>query len=307
MPPRRAQHHPHHGRRHGLLRHRLLRRRDRHAEPRPARRRAALRFTQFYNTARCCPTRASLLTGLYPHQAGVGHMMSDSGHDGYRGRPQPQLRDHRRGAQARRLRHLHGRQVARHPQTAADRGPTGQLAAAARLRPLLRHDPRRRQLFDPEHADPRQHADRTRQRPRVPARAHRTTTPTPSATTPSRFIREHAAEHPGTPFFMLRRLHRRPLADARAARRTSRSTRASTTPATRRSAQARLAKMKQLGIVAPDTETRAAGRRLGARSPTRTGNCAAWRSTPRWSTSMDQGIGRIVAAAQARPASSTTR
>jgi len=44
-----------------------------------------LRFTQFYNTARCCPTRASLLTGLYPHQAGVGHMMADRGHDGYRG------------------------------------------------------------------------------------------------------------------------------------------------------------------------------------------------------------------------------
>jgi arylsulfatase len=33
-----------------------------------------LRFTQFYNTSRCCPTRASLLTGVYPHQAGVGHM-----------------------------------------------------------------------------------------------------------------------------------------------------------------------------------------------------------------------------------------
>jgi len=44
-----------------------------------------LRFTQFYNTARCCPTRAALLTGLYPHQAGVGHMVNDSGHDGYRG------------------------------------------------------------------------------------------------------------------------------------------------------------------------------------------------------------------------------
>jgi arylsulfatase len=44
-----------------------------------------LRFTQFYNTARCCPTRASLLTGLYPHQAGVGHMMSDKGVEGYRG------------------------------------------------------------------------------------------------------------------------------------------------------------------------------------------------------------------------------
>ncbi|HSI65730.1 MAG TPA: sulfatase-like hydrolase/transferase, partial [Candidatus Saccharimonadia bacterium] len=44
-----------------------------------------LKFTQFYNTARCCPTRASLLTGLYPHQAGIGHMMEDKGLDGYRG------------------------------------------------------------------------------------------------------------------------------------------------------------------------------------------------------------------------------
>ncbi len=44
-----------------------------------------IRFTQFYNTARCCPTRACLMTGLYPHQAGVGHMMDDRGHDGYRG------------------------------------------------------------------------------------------------------------------------------------------------------------------------------------------------------------------------------
>ena len=37
-----------------------------------------LRFTQFYNTARCCPTRASLLTGLYPHQAGVPHMVDNT-------------------------------------------------------------------------------------------------------------------------------------------------------------------------------------------------------------------------------------
>jgi len=44
-----------------------------------------LRFTQFYNTARCCPTRACLMSGLYPHQAGVGHMMGDRGVDGYRG------------------------------------------------------------------------------------------------------------------------------------------------------------------------------------------------------------------------------
>ncbi len=33
-----------------------------------------IRFSQFYNMARCCPTRASLLTGLYPHQTGVGFM-----------------------------------------------------------------------------------------------------------------------------------------------------------------------------------------------------------------------------------------
>ncbi len=44
-----------------------------------------LRFTQFYNTARCCPTRASLLSGLYPHQAGVGWMMTDNNLEGYRG------------------------------------------------------------------------------------------------------------------------------------------------------------------------------------------------------------------------------
>jgi arylsulfatase len=46
---------------------------------------SGVRFTQFYNTARCCPTRASLLTGLHPHQAGVGHMTADHGYDGYRG------------------------------------------------------------------------------------------------------------------------------------------------------------------------------------------------------------------------------
>ena len=37
------------------------------------------RMTQLYNTSRCCPTRALLLTGLSPHQAGVGHMVDDWG------------------------------------------------------------------------------------------------------------------------------------------------------------------------------------------------------------------------------------
>ncbi len=37
-----------------------------------------VRFTQFYNAARCCPSRASLLTGLYPHEAGIGVMVGPS-------------------------------------------------------------------------------------------------------------------------------------------------------------------------------------------------------------------------------------
>lgn len=42
-----------------------------------------LRFSQFYNTGRCCPTRASLMTGLYPHEAGLGHMVYRDKGPGY--------------------------------------------------------------------------------------------------------------------------------------------------------------------------------------------------------------------------------
>ena len=44
-----------------------------------------LRFTQMYNGARCCPSRAALLTGLNPHQAGIGQMTADLGHPSYQG------------------------------------------------------------------------------------------------------------------------------------------------------------------------------------------------------------------------------
>ena len=44
-----------------------------------------LRFSQMYNCARCCPSRAALLTGLYPQQTGVGHMIRDLGRPQYQG------------------------------------------------------------------------------------------------------------------------------------------------------------------------------------------------------------------------------
>ncbi len=44
-----------------------------------------LRFTNFYNTARCCPSRAALMSGLYSHQAGVGHMTENLKLPGYQG------------------------------------------------------------------------------------------------------------------------------------------------------------------------------------------------------------------------------
>ena len=47
--------------------------------------RAGVRFSNFYNTARCSPSRASLLTGLHPHQTGIGILTNDDGPGGYRG------------------------------------------------------------------------------------------------------------------------------------------------------------------------------------------------------------------------------
>lgn len=45
-----------------------------------------IRMTRVYNSARCCPSRASLFTGLYPHQAGIGYFANfDKGAPGYKG------------------------------------------------------------------------------------------------------------------------------------------------------------------------------------------------------------------------------
>ena len=51
---------------------------------------SGLRFTQCYNSSRCCPSRASLLTGLTAHQAGIGHFVGQGNLPGYLGR----LADH---------------------------------------------------------------------------------------------------------------------------------------------------------------------------------------------------------------------
>ncbi|HVW61308.1 MAG TPA: sulfatase-like hydrolase/transferase, partial [Puia sp.] len=44
-----------------------------------------VRFVRFYNTSRCCPSRAQLLTGLDNHMAGIGNMTNDQHEPGYRG------------------------------------------------------------------------------------------------------------------------------------------------------------------------------------------------------------------------------
>ncbi|MEM7376419.1 MAG: arylsulfatase [Pseudomonadota bacterium] len=42
-------------------------------------------MSAMYNCGRCCPTRASLLTGQHPHSAGIGHMGADLGTEAYQG------------------------------------------------------------------------------------------------------------------------------------------------------------------------------------------------------------------------------
>jgi len=44
-----------------------------------------MRFTQLYNSARCCPSRAALLTGQHPHKVGMGNMVGGQAREGYLG------------------------------------------------------------------------------------------------------------------------------------------------------------------------------------------------------------------------------
>ena len=51
-------------------------------------------LTEFYNQARCCPTRAALLTGRYPHQVGIGEMIDDYAADARKAADSPAYQDH---------------------------------------------------------------------------------------------------------------------------------------------------------------------------------------------------------------------
>lgn len=53
--------------------------------------REGIRFTQFYNTARCSPSRASLLTGRHPHEVGIGVLTDDERPHGYPGSLDPRF------------------------------------------------------------------------------------------------------------------------------------------------------------------------------------------------------------------------
>lgn len=56
--------------------------------------RSGVALTQFYNQARCCPTRAALLTGRYPHQVGIGDMIDDYAAAARRAANSPAYQDH---------------------------------------------------------------------------------------------------------------------------------------------------------------------------------------------------------------------
>ncbi len=46
-----------------------------------------VRFSQFYNSGRCCPMRATLMTGNHPHQTGIGHLALSPGKKSGKAKP----------------------------------------------------------------------------------------------------------------------------------------------------------------------------------------------------------------------------
>ena len=261
------------------------------AEPRRAGRRRACGSRSSTTPPAAARPAPSLLTGPLP--APGRRRPHDGRHGASAGlsrRPVERTRRHdRRGAQARRLRDLHGRQVARHDQRSAGR-PQEQLAAQPRVRPLLRHDQRGRQLLRPAHARPRQtHHLPARTRSTSPRAIYYTDAIGDQA---SRFISEHAEQQTDKPFFLYVAFTAPTGRCTRAGGR-SPSTRASTTPGTSRSAPPASSSMKQIGLIDPTVGAeRTHPTATGTMSRTRSGKRRAWRCTRRMVDRMDQGIGK---------------
>ena len=102
-----------------------------------------LRFTQFYNTGRCCPALASLMTGLWAHQTGMGAMTGNAGFPGYRGDLNRNCVTIAQAVSRGGLCHLHVGQVASDQARRLLVRQTGtdfqaQLASTTRFRPFLR-------------------------------------------------------------------------------------------------------------------------------------------------------------------------
>ena len=169
-----------------------------------------LRFSQFYNTARCSPSRASLLTGLHPHQTGVGILTYDSGPEGYAGNLNQRCVTIPQALKANGYRtYMSGKwHVASSLTKPTDTWPLqrgfdefyGTIIGAG-------------SFYDPEHADARQRQHRARG-----ASAAASSTPTRSATRRSPTSTSTREEARRTAVLPLRRLHRAALAAARARR-----------------------------------------------------------------------------------------
>ena len=156
--------------------------------------RAGVRLSRFYNTARCSPSRASLLTGLHPHQTGLGILTNDDRPQGYPGSLNRSVRDAGRDAAAGGVCDVPQRQVA---SRVGGVDAVRRVADAAGLRSLLRHAVGVRQLLSPDHADA--HGGQRRARG---GGARVSSTPTPSRDEAEAFVRAQGSREPGRPFFL---------------------------------------------------------------------------------------------------------
>ncbi len=255
--------------------------------------RGGVRLTQFYNTGRCCPSRASLLTGHYPHRVGLGHMTTnDLGHPGYRGR------------------------LAAGTATIAEHlKPAGYRSFISGKWHLGTEDPTRhgfeqfygtlnsaKRFFDPGHLIRRPHQD--------PARPHPSATfyATDAVTDHALEFLELARQTPDQPWFLYLAYHA-PHFPLQAPGEDIRKYAGRYQKGWDRIRRERLARMKRLGIVPPDT-------RLSPRShwrnygETKIGINPAWDSLPATRRAdlarrmaiyaamvdrLDQQIGRVIA------------